>query len=89
MVPNDADALQTKLFLLLQIDRYPSALEVLETSLGDSSLYQQPFGQFERAYVLYRLHCEQDARELLARVSDSPDRGAQHLDAQLVSYHAT
>jgi signal recognition particle subunit SRP72 len=85
LVPNDAVALQTKLFLLLQIDQYASALEVLGTSLGDSSISQQPSNYFERAYVLYRLHREQEAQDLLASMSDSSDRGVQHLDAQLVS----
>lgn len=41
---------------------------------------------YDKAYILYRLHQEHDAREILGDVANaSPDRGTQHLDAQLVS----
>jgi len=83
LFPDDAEALQTKLFLLIQTDQYALALEMLETSSSSSSS-QRSSSQFERAYVLYRLHREQEAEELLGNMSGSTsDRGVQHLDAQL------
>lgn len=87
LVPNDADVLQTKVFLLLQTDQYGSALELLEMSPRGSSSSQQSSSQFERAYVLYRLHREQEAQELVAANMPDPasHRRVQHLDAQLVS----
>ncbi|VDC05675.1 unnamed protein product [Peniophora sp. CBMAI 1063] len=77
--PNDADARQTQLFLLLQTDKYAQALDLLDHA---------PEGQdvaYERAYCLYRLQREEDADtaldELMAAKPD--DRGVQHLEAQL------
>ncbi|KZV76481.1 hypothetical protein PENSPDRAFT_661051 [Peniophora sp. CONT] len=77
--PNDSDARQTKLFLLLQTDKYAQALDLLDHA---------PEGQdvaYERAYCLYRLQREEDADtaldELMAARPD--DRGVQHLEAQL------
>lgn len=87
ILPNDPDTVRTKLFLLLQTDLYNSALELLETSSnaigpsGNSSGYQ-----FDKAYVLYRLHREDEAREILLAIGDdASNRGVQHLDAQVVN----
>ncbi|EJD08253.1 uncharacterized protein FOMMEDRAFT_101709 [Fomitiporia mediterranea MF3/22] len=79
----DADALQTKLFLLLQTDQCGPALELVE-SLSDSASRE-----FEKAYALYRLHRENEVAELLPRLKASQgtdavyDRGVLHLEAQL------
>ena len=73
------DALQTKLFLLLQTEQYVAAL-----TLADSAEHAFDFG---RAYSLYRLHREHEAASVLDEVKSAvgPDRGASHLEAQLVS----
>jgi signal recognition particle subunit SRP72 len=76
--PTDKDALQTKLFLLLQTEQYSAAL-----TLADSAEHGFEFG---RAYSLYRLHREHEAaaglNEIKATVGLS--RGVNHLEAQLV-----
>ncbi|KAI0060565.1 hypothetical protein BV25DRAFT_1827743 [Artomyces pyxidatus] len=76
--PQDKDALQTKLFLLLQTEQYSAALSLLEKS--------QPSSAFERAYSLYRLQREDEATAILDELKaggQSEDRGVQHLEAQL------
>ncbi|ETW74729.1 hypothetical protein HETIRDRAFT_332070 [Heterobasidion irregulare TC 32-1] len=86
--PKDKDALQAKLFLLLQIEQYSAALTLLD-SLGSSSE-----GAFEKAYSLYRLQRESEASQILNDIKQSnvDDRGVLHLEAQLSyrqgSYHA-
>ena len=88
LVPNDANALQTKLVILLQTDQYASASEMPVMSPGGNSLSssQQPSSRFERVYMLYLLHREQEAQDHLTHMSGSASGlGAQHLDAQLVS----
>ncbi|KDR69905.1 hypothetical protein GALMADRAFT_77126 [Galerina marginata CBS 339.88] len=75
--PKDEDALQTKLFLLLQTEQYNAALTLIDSD--DDHAY-------ERAYSLYRLQRESDARdvlEALRKQSDEDDRGIVHLEAQL------
>ena len=78
--PKDKDALQAKLFLLLQIEQYSAALTLLH-SLGSSSE-----GAFEKAYSLYRLQRESEASQILIDIKQSnvDDRGVLHLEAQLV-----
>ncbi|CAK5278114.1 unnamed protein product [Mycena citricolor] len=80
--PGDADALQTKLFLLLTTDQAGAALTLIESlqgENGDNSRYN-----LERAYALYCSHKRDDARETLAKGTGDVDaRGAQHLEAQL------
>ena len=78
--PKDKDALQAKLFLLLQIEQYSAALILLD-SLGSSSE-----GAFEKAYSLYRLQRESEASQILNDIKQSnvDDRGVLHLEAQLV-----
>ena len=76
--PTDKDALQTKLFLLLQTEQYTAAL-----TLADSAEHAFDFG---RAYSLYRLHREHEAAAVLDEVKSTTgsDRGISHLEAQLV-----
>jgi signal recognition particle subunit SRP72 len=79
IAPGDKDATQTKLFLLLQTEKYVAALDMIEKEEGKEHA-------FERAYALYRLQREQQAREVLdeLRATDPDDRGVIHLEAQLV-----
>lgn len=78
LVPDDNDARQTKLFLLLQTERYSDALALLGAA-NQSSV-------FERAYSSYRLQHLDEAARLLGGIKESreQDRGALHLEAQLV-----
>lgn len=76
--PTDTDAVQTKLFLLLQTEQYSAALSLIDG---------QDEHAFERAYSLYRLHQEEEVEELLADMKRSPsedERGVIHLEAQMV-----
>lgn len=77
-MPDDNDARQTKLFLLLQTERYSDALTLLGTA-NQSSV-------FERAYSSYRLQHLDEAVRLLDGVKERREqgRGALHLEAQLV-----
>src|ERR1700722_10550327 len=78
--PEDKDALQTKLFLLLQTEEYEAAL----TLIGQDQ--STPQGAFKKAYALYRLHRETEAQAILDGIKNSghEERGALHLQAQLV-----
>ncbi|KAI0295248.1 hypothetical protein BC826DRAFT_909293 [Russula brevipes] len=77
LVPDDEDAKQTKLFLLLQTERYSDALALL----GDSN----QSSAFERAYSSYRLQHLDEAACLLDEIKQrrEQNRGALHLEAQL------
>jgi len=77
LAPNDKDARQTKLFLLLQTERYNDAIALLEPSDESST--------FERTYSLYRLQHLDEAVQLLGKVKQrhEQNRGALHLEAQL------
>ncbi|KAJ3565743.1 hypothetical protein NP233_g7442 [Leucocoprinus birnbaumii] len=77
--PDDADALSTKLFLLLQTDQYKNALAVINGEKGQSRL------QYERAYALYRSHDDKEAQNAIQSLKDqnADDRGLAHLEAQL------
>ena len=80
ILPNDVDTIRTKIFLLLQTDQYKEALSLVESS-------QDLLGDFGKAYVLYRLHREEEAASLLSHYfqkDGAADRGALHLDAQVV-----
>ncbi|KDQ56463.1 hypothetical protein JAAARDRAFT_312486 [Jaapia argillacea MUCL 33604] len=74
--PNDSDAIQTKLFLLLQTDQYDAALSLAGSQDGYA---------FEKAYSLYRLERESEADEIVSGIKqrDEDDRGVLHLEAQL------
>jgi signal recognition particle subunit SRP72 len=78
LVPDDNDARQTKLFLLLQTERYSDALALLGAS-NQASV-------FERAYSSYRLQHIDEAVHLLEGIKQrrEQNRGALHLEAQLV-----
>ena len=78
LVPDDEDAKQTKLFLLLQTEHYNDALALLGTSDESSA--------FERAYSSYRLQHLDEAAQLLDTIKQRPEqsRGSLHLEAQLV-----
>jgi hypothetical protein len=78
LVPDDEDAKQTKLFLLLQTEHYNDALAILGESNESSP--------FERAYSLYRLQRLDEAAQLVDGIKQRQDqnRGALHLEAQLV-----
>ena len=73
--PTDQDARQTKIFLLLQTELYSEALSLISDH-----------DTFERAYTLYRLQREDDAREILEEMRENgeDDRRIFHLEAQLV-----
>ncbi|GBE80903.1 hypothetical protein BKA93DRAFT_825295 [Sparassis latifolia] len=78
--PHDEDALQTKLFLLLQTEQYGTALMLISDD-GAFAGYD-----FEKAYSLYRLHRESEAVDVLGVIKekdDSDNRGVRHLEAQL------
>jgi signal recognition particle subunit SRP72 len=79
--PKDTDAIQTKLFLLLQTDQYHPALSLIEHE-GENQERA-----FERSYSFYRLQREEEARQILTTIKDEngeDDRGVTHLQAQLV-----
>lgn len=73
--PNDLDAKHTKLSLLLRTSQYDEALKLTDDSTKE--------WEFERAYALYRLQKESEARSLLEQ-SLNEDRGVQLLRAQIV-----
>jgi signal recognition particle subunit SRP72 len=73
--PEDADALQTHLFLLLKTSKYQEALKITDR--------KPEMFRFERAYALYRMQREKDAEELLKDAKDE-DRAAVFLRAQIV-----
>ncbi|KAF8911680.1 hypothetical protein CPB84DRAFT_1671701 [Gymnopilus junonius] len=78
--PKDVDARQTKLFLLLQTEQYNAALSLIDED-DDPSHHA-----YDRAYTLYRLQRESDARDVLDTIKKEKgedDRGIVHLEAQL------
>ena len=81
--PKDADARQTKLFLLLQTEQYSAALSLIDSD-DDHACHA-----YERAYSLYRLSHESEARDVLKSIKTNQDtedsRGLVHLEAQLAS----
>ncbi|KAI1783499.1 hypothetical protein LXA43DRAFT_332966 [Ganoderma leucocontextum] len=83
LAPHDRDALQTKLFLLLQTDQYAAALAMTERPSEEDGDHT-----FEKAYSLYRLHREADASGALGEIKTKSgegevDSGVLHLEAQL------
>lgn len=87
--PKDEDALQTKLFLLLQTEQYIQALTLI-SNVNDQNEQKEEEGAFffEKGYTLHRLHREEDATEVLKVLkeggSEDENRGVAHLEAQLV-----
>ncbi|PCH35501.1 hypothetical protein WOLCODRAFT_139916 [Wolfiporia cocos MD-104 SS10] len=84
--PHDPDALQTKLFLLLQTEQYVTALSLVDSLTGDGEGSSKVF-EFEKAYSLYKLHREDEATEVLNDIKrgkeSEENRGVMHLEAQL------
>ncbi|KZT03999.1 uncharacterized protein LAESUDRAFT_658784 [Laetiporus sulphureus 93-53] len=83
----DPDALQTKLFLLLQTDQYAPALALVD-SLREGQTDKGNAFDYEKAYSLYRLHREDEATEIVGalkrqRKAEDESRSALHLEAQL------
>ncbi|CAE6460007.1 unnamed protein product [Rhizoctonia solani] len=80
LTPSDTDVIQTKLFLLLQTDQYARALDIVESLSGGNDLKQS-----EKAYLLYRLHKEKEAKAIVdqAKGKGTSDGGFAHLDAQI------
>ena len=81
---DDSDALRAKLFLLLQTEQYMPALDLIK-SLSNSAPHD-----FEKAYALYGLHRENEARENVSSIKNAAGTGAAPrgvllLEAQLVS----
>ncbi|KAG6902282.1 hypothetical protein C0995_002214 [Termitomyces sp. Mi166 len=77
--PTDTDAHQTKLFLLLQTEQYDAALSLIDNIATGGHA-------FERAYTLYRLQREEEAKVVLQQVKEEKgddDRAAVHLEAQM------
>ena len=85
--PKDRDALQTKLFLLLQTEQYTQALTLI-IEVNKPNEQEKGTFLFEKAYTLHRLHQEEYATEVLKALKDGGDeeenRGVAHLEAQLV-----
>ncbi|KAG8743440.1 hypothetical protein FRC10_012019 [Ceratobasidium sp. 414] len=85
LAPDDADVLQTKLYLLLQTDQYPRALEIVESMSSGAGSSKPPTG-LEKAYVLYRMHKESEAKAIVDETKGkdgTPKEGFAHLEAQL------
>jgi signal recognition particle subunit SRP72 len=83
--PADTDALQTRLFLLLQTEQYDTALSLIADSTSG------PDYTFEEAYAMYRLQREEEATTALGKIKGSgkDHRGVLHLEAQLVCTNRT
>ena len=84
MHPKDADARQTKLFLLLQTEQYSAALSLIDSD--DDHTHHA----YERAYSLYRLSRESEAKDVLKSIKEDQNaeesRGLVHLEAQLACH---
>jgi signal recognition particle subunit SRP72 len=85
--PNDPDALQTKLALLLHTEQYAPALALAESLSGDAE--HTAFAlEFGRAYALYRLNREPEASDVVKQINPEGDheaRGVMHMEAQIVN----
>lgn len=83
--PNDSNAPQTKLVLLLQTEQYKSALDLAKSLQASSQgSFQILFGM---AYALYRLNSETEASDVVSTITpngDYEDRGLMHMKAQIV-----
>ncbi|KAG8848099.1 hypothetical protein FRB96_001286 [Tulasnella sp. 330] len=82
--PHDKEALAAKLFLLIQTDRYETALKHVE---GDPVIgSSEPAHLFEKSYLLYRLQKESEAEEVLREMEaegGENSRASLHLEAQI------
>ncbi|KAG8749838.1 hypothetical protein FRC12_013202 [Ceratobasidium sp. 428] len=85
LTPEDADLLQTKLYLLLQTDQYPRALEIVDSMSGGAGSSKSS-SDLEKAYILYRMHKEKEAKAIVDESKGKEDAskdGFAHLEAQL------
>lgn len=75
--PNDTLAAQTKIQILIAVDRYPEALALLN---ADSD-------KLTRAYCLYKTGREGEAQQAIGELDDEEgeDRATKLLEAQVVS----
>ncbi|KAB5593771.1 hypothetical protein CTheo_2740 [Ceratobasidium theobromae] len=83
--PNDADVVQAKLFLLLQTDQYVRALEIVD-SMTTGSGNSKGSKDLERAYLLYRLHKEEEAKTIVDQLKGeggTSNGSYAHLEAQI------
>ncbi|KAF8514620.1 hypothetical protein JB92DRAFT_2918755, partial [Gautieria morchelliformis] len=83
--PNDPDALQTKLSLLLHTDQHASALAISETLMEGEQQTTFPL-VFGKAYALYRLSREVEAHDIVQNIKpqgDNQERGVMHMKAQI------
>lgn len=84
--PNDPEALQTKLALLLHTDQHASALALSETLIQGEQ--QATFSLlFGKAYALYRLNREPEAHDVVLDIKpmgEYEERGVMHMKAQIV-----
>lgn len=86
LAPDDVDVIQTKLFLLLQTDQYARAFEIVE-SMSSGAGSSKSSTELEKAYLLYRLHKENEARAIVDQVKEkegTANGGCAHLEAQIV-----
>ncbi|KAF5392282.1 hypothetical protein D9757_001486 [Collybiopsis confluens] len=89
--PNDNDARQTKLFILLQREEYGKALELVDSAAAASGHSEETAAKnklLEKAYALYRMKQESEAQQVLEQIKESAgdaeeERGILHLEAQL------
>jgi signal recognition particle subunit SRP72 len=87
--PNDPDALQTKLTLLLHTDQHALALALSEALVDGEQETTFPL-MFGRAYALYRLNREPEAHEVVGHIKPMgqyEERGVLHMKAQIVKSH--
>ncbi|TRM57407.1 hypothetical protein BD626DRAFT_412163 [Schizophyllum amplum] len=70
--PSDADALQAKIYAMMEADQHAVALNVLG-----------PQHQYERAYSLYKLQREAEARDILDTITPADERSVIVLRAQI------
>ncbi len=78
-LPNDLDALHSKLIALIQLARFEDAQKFLEARASEERF------TFERAYVLYRLKRLPEALKILSALSGAKrEPRVLHLEAQIV-----
>ncbi|KAL1747156.1 hypothetical protein HDZ31DRAFT_9994, partial [Schizophyllum fasciatum] len=77
--PADADALQAKIYAMMEADQHAPALAVL----GGGDAPESTPHAYERAYCLYKLQREADATRVLDALRDQDDRAVLVLRAQI------
>ena len=79
---SDLRAAHVKAVALLKLDRYDDCLRVFEGA-GDALKKR---AALEYAYALYKCGKLEEATKVVAQLSGSGHRGAQHLEAQAVCF---